>query len=98
VSESRGRHSAGTVTTARPVPAGDPAALEAQIEQTREQLAETIDQIAERVRPRNLARRLADRARSVVIDENGQVRADRVVMIGGAVVAWVGLVIWRRSR
>jgi uncharacterized protein DUF3618 len=97
VSETRGRHSAGTVD-ARPVPAGNPVALEAQIEQTREQLADTIDQIAERVHPRNLARRAADRARSVVVDEQGQIRLERVLMIGGVVVAWVGLTIWRRSR
>jgi hypothetical protein len=96
VSETRGRHSAGTVATTRPVPAGNPAALEAQIEQTREQLAETIDQIAERVHPRNVARQFLDRARSVVIDETGQVRTERVVMIGGVVVAWVGLGMWRR--
>jgi hypothetical protein len=97
VSETRGRHSAGTVAE-RPVPVGDPAALEAQIEQTRAQLAETIDQLAERVHPRTVARRAADRARSVVVDEYDQIRLDRVLLITGVVVAWVGLRIWRRRR
>jgi uncharacterized protein DUF3618 len=98
VSESRGRHSAGTVATTRPIPAGNPVALEAQIEQTREQLAATIDQIADRVHPRNVARRVADQARSIVIDEQGHIRLDRVLMIGGAMVAFVGLRLWRRGR
>jgi len=98
VSETRGRNRAGAVAAARPVPANSPADLEAQIERTREQLAETIDQIADRMHPRNVARRVLDRARSVVIDESGEVRTDRVVMIGGAIVAFVGLTMWRRSR
>jgi hypothetical protein len=98
VSETRGKHSAGTVATSQPIPAGNPVALEAQIEQTREQLAETIDQIADRVHPRNVARRTADRARGFVVDEEGHIRLDRVVIIGGVVVAWVGLRLWRRNR
>jgi hypothetical protein len=98
VSETRGRNRAGTVVAARAIPAGTPADLEAQIEQTREQLAGTIDQLAERMHPRNLARRGLDRARSLVIDDDGQIRTDRVVMIGGAIVAFVGLRLWRRSR
>jgi hypothetical protein len=76
----------------------DPDDLEAHIEQTRLQLAATIDQIADRVHPKNVARRSMDRARTVMVDEYGELRPDRVAIVGGVAVALVGLVLLRRSR
>jgi hypothetical protein len=79
-------------------PARTPAEIEADIERTRVRLAGTVDAIAERVKPANVARRGVDAAKAQVVDENGNLRAQRVAVLGLAVAGAVGLILWRRSR
>ncbi len=81
-----------------PPPARTPAEIEAEIEATRARLAGTVDAIAYRVKPANVARRGVESARAQVVDERGNVRADRVAVLAAAVAGVVGLVLWRRSR
>ena len=75
-----------------------PAQIEADIEQTRLRLQGTVEAIAERVRPANVARRAAQAAQAQVLEADGSLRTARVVVLGGAVVALVGLLAWRRGR
>jgi len=75
-----------------------PAEIEAEIEATRARLAGTVDAIAERVKPANVARRGLASARAQVVDERGELRPERVAALAVAVVAGVGMWIWRRSR
>jgi len=74
------------------------AEIEKDIEATRQRLAGTVDAIADRVKPANVARRGAESAKSAVVDERGQVRPERAAAVAAAVVAAVGLLVWRRSR
>jgi hypothetical protein len=74
-----------------------PAQIEAEIRRTRERLANNVDQIADRVKPANVAKRGADSAKAQLVDGNGQVRAERLAAVV-AVVAAVGVLMWRRSR
>jgi ribosomal protein L1 len=76
----------------------DPAELERQIEQAREQLAESIDAIAERVAPKNVAAKAKSRVKDVVVEPDGSLKTQRVAIIGGAVLAFVALTLWRRSH
>jgi len=75
-----------------------PAQIEADIEQTRLRLQGTVEAIAERVKPANVARRAAQAAKAQVLEADGSLRTARVVVLGGAVVALVGLLAWRRGR
>jgi len=75
-----------------------PAEIEADIEATRQRLAGTVDAIADRVKPANVARRGAESAKAQVLDEHGKVRTARAAAIAAAVVAVIGLAVWRRGR
>ena len=75
-----------------------PAEIEADIERTRQRLAVTVDAIAERVKPANVARRGVSSARAQMVDDGGNLRAQRVAIVAVAVAAAVGLLVWRRSR
>ena len=74
------------------------AEIEAEIERTRQRLAGTVDAIADRVKPANVARRGAESAKAQVLDEHGQLRTNRAAGIAAAVVAVVGILVWRRRR
>ena len=75
-----------------------PAEIEADIERTRARLAGTVDAIADRVKPANVARRGVDSAKAQVVDDQGNLRTQRVAVLAAAVAGAVGLVLWRRSR
>lgn len=77
-------------------PSRTPAEIEREIEATRARLASSIDELADRVSPKNVAKRSADKAKLTVIDEGGDPRVGRLAAIGSAVVAVLGLVVWRR--
>lgn len=79
-------------------PERTPAEIEADIERTRARLAGTVDAIADRVKPANVARRGVESAKAQVIDEQGNLRAQRVAIIGIGVAAAFGLLMWRRSK
>jgi hypothetical protein len=75
-----------------------PAQIEADIEATRLRLAGSVDAIADHVSPRNVADRAVARLKAQVVDEQGNLRMDRVAVIAGVGVAVVGLMLWRRRR
>lgn len=79
-------------------PERTPAEIEAEIQRTRERLAGTVDAIAERVKPANVARRGLDAARAQVVDEQGNLRTQRVAVLAAAVAAGVAVILWRRGR
>ena len=72
-------------------PARTPAEIEADIERTRARLADTVDAIAERVKPGNVARR-------AFVDDDGNLRAQRIAVLAVVVAGVAGLLRWRRSR
>jgi hypothetical protein len=85
----------GTVTVHPDGVSSDPAALVADIEQTRQDLARTIDLLADRVSPANAARRLRERALEQAARPEVRLGAVAVgLVIGGIVV----LRIWGRRR
>jgi hypothetical protein len=72
-------------------PARTPAEIEADIERTRARLADTVDAIAERVKPTNVARR-------AFVDDDGNLRVQRIAVLAVVVAGVAGLLRWRRSR
>lgn len=76
--------------------AGDPAALEAQIEAAREQLAATIEAIAARVAPEAVSAKAKARLRRIVINPDGTIRKDKAAIVGGAGLTFILLITWRR--
>jgi hypothetical protein len=76
----------------------NPAQIEAEIAVTRERLAGTVDEIAERVKPANVARNAGDKAKAQVVDEDGNPRVGRIVIVAAVVGAYVALKIWRHRR
>jgi hypothetical protein len=85
----------GTVTAHPDGASSDPAALVADIEQTRQELARTIDLLADRVSPANAARRLRERALEQAARPEVRLGAVAVgLVIGGIVV----LRVWGRRR
>ena len=79
-------------------PERTPAEIEADIERTRARLAGTVDAIADRVKPANVARRGVESAKAQVVDGDGNLRTERVAVLGIGVAVAFGLLIWRRSR
>jgi hypothetical protein len=76
--------------------------IEAEIAATRARLASTIDELAVRAQPKEIARRQAESAK-VKLNEathtpTGELRVERIAAVVAAVVALVGLVVWRRTR
>jgi hypothetical protein len=72
-------------------PARTPAEIEADIERTRARLADTVDAIAERVKPANVVRR-------AFVNDDGNLRVQRVAVLAVVVAGVAGLLRWRRSR
>ena len=72
-------------------PARTPAEIEADIERTRARLADTVDAIAERVKPANVVRR-------AFVDDDGNMRVQRIAVLAVVVAGVAGLLRWRRSR
>jgi hypothetical protein len=94
-------------------PPDDPAAIEAEIEATRARLAETVDQLAVRVHPKTIVERTKEDARlqvqqaterarvqlhDAVYTIEGKPRTERLAAAGAALVALIGLLVWRRVR
>jgi Protein of unknown function (DUF3618) len=78
----------------------DPEALEKIIDDRRRQLAQTVDELVVRAHPKEIARRSADDARQravrFAVDEQGQVRYERVAAVATALVLFVVVVVVRR--
>jgi hypothetical protein len=78
------------------------AGLERSIAERRVHLAATIDELADRAAPKALvAKAKADvqaRVRAAVYTPDGQLRAERLAAVGGAVVALGSLMVLVRRR
>ena len=78
----------------------DPAALEAIIDARRRHLSDTVDELVVRAHPKEIARRSAadakQRARGVVIADDGQPRYERIGAAAAVAVFLVVLVVVRR--
>jgi MYXO-CTERM domain-containing protein len=79
-----------------------PAQIEAEIEATRNRLAGTVDELAVRVQPKEIARRSVqdakDKVQAATHTEDGSLRTERVVAVGGAFAVLAGLVGLRGVR
>jgi chorismate mutase len=74
--------------------ASDPAALAAEIEETRERLAGTIDQLMHRASPRTIvAREVADVKAFFVDPVTGEPRTENILKVVGGVVGTIALVV-----
>ena len=67
--------------------------IEADIAATRARLASTVDELVDRAKPKNLALRQVEQAKSQVFDEQGQLRTQKIVAVAGAVVGVVGVLL-----
>ena len=81
-----------------------PAAIEAEIVETRARLARTIDELAVRAQPREIARRRAQSARASFIEAThtpeGDLRVERVgaIAMGTAVLLALAVILHRRHH
>jgi hypothetical protein len=74
-----------------PRPIGE---IQQDIDSTRERLVANIEQLKAEANPKALGEKATNSAKSVVMNEDGSVRVERVAMIAGAVV---GLLLIRRG-
>jgi uncharacterized protein DUF3618 len=76
--------------------------IETEIEANRAQLAHTIDELVTRTKPANLIaqqkRQAAAALQEFTYDENGQLRVQRLALVGAGVAALLALAIVRRRR
>ncbi|HLR45500.1 MAG TPA: DUF3618 domain-containing protein [Brevibacterium sp.] len=63
-----------------------------------QRLAAGIDELVGRLHPKALTARAADAAKSVVIDEEGRPKADRLALAGGALLVTVATIGFFASR
>lgn len=81
-----------------------PAAIEAEIVETRARLAGTIGELAVRVQPKEIARRQAESAKAKLVEAThtpeGDLRVERVgaVAAGSAVVLGLAILLHRRHH
>ena len=78
----------------KPPPPRPIGAIRKDIEQTRQRLAGNLEQLKSETTPKALGAKAQTRAKSVVVNEDGSVRVERVVAIAGAVV---GLLLLRKG-
>lgn len=80
----------------------DVKSLEDLIERRRASLAATVDELVVRARPKEITRRAAAGAKSrlqaFATTEDGDLRTERLAAVAGTAVAFVGLLLLRRSR
>jgi len=70
--------------------------IEADIAATRARLASTVDELVDRAHPKNVAKRQVEQAKAQVFDERGQLRTQKLVAVGGALVGIVGMLLMIR--
>ena len=79
-----------------------PAAIEAEIVETRARLASTIDELAVRAQPKEIARRQAEFAKAKLIEAthtpDGDLRVERVGAIAAGSAVLLGLAILHRRH
>jgi hypothetical protein len=52
-----------------------------------------VDDLVDRAHPKNVARRQLEQAKAQVIDESGRLRTEKLVAVGGAAVAVIGVLL-----
>src|SRR5215211_3502176 len=67
--------------------------IEADIAAARARLASTVDELVDRAHPKNVAKRQVEQAKAQVFDERGQLRTQKIVAVGGAVVGVVAVLL-----
>ena len=67
--------------------------IEADIAATRVRLASTVDELVDRAHPKNVAKRQVEQAKAQVFDESGQLRTQKLIAVGGAVVGVIGVLL-----
>ncbi|TCM45123.1 DUF3618 domain-containing protein [Kribbella sp. VKM Ac-2568] len=70
--------------------------IEADITATRARLASTVDELVDRAHPKNVAKRQVEQVKAQVFDERGQLRTQKLIAVGGAVVGVVGMLLMIR--
>lgn len=79
-----------------------PAAIEAEIVETRARLASTIDELAVRVQPKEIARRKVESVKAKLVEAThtpeGELRVERVGAIAAGSAVLLGLAILRRRH
>jgi hypothetical protein len=81
------------VSDTKATAARTPEQIEADITATRARLASTVDDLLDRAHPRNVVKRQVEQARTQVFDESGRLRTQKVVAVGGAAVAVIGVLL-----
>ncbi|GAB2574850.1 DUF3618 domain-containing protein [Kribbella italica] len=71
--------------------------IEADIAATRARLAATVDELVDRTSPKNVAKRQVEQAKAQVFDERGELRTQKLVAVGAAVVGVVGVLLMIRK-
>ena len=74
-----------------------PEQIEADIAATRARLAATVDELVDRTSPKNVAKRQVEQAKAQVFDERGELRTQKLVAVGAAVVGVVGALLMIRK-
>ncbi|WP_432947242.1 DUF3618 domain-containing protein [Kribbella sp. CA-253562] len=77
--------------------ARSPEQIEADIAATRARLASTVDELVDRAHPKNVAKRQVEQAKAQVFDERGELRTQKLVAVGAAVVGVVGVLVMIRK-
>jgi hypothetical protein len=90
---SRRKGASVQVSDTKATAARTPEQIEADIAATRARLASTVDDLVERAHPKNVARRQVEQAKAQVFDESGRLRTQKVVAVGGAAVAVIGVLL-----
>lgn len=71
--------------------------IEADIEAARTRLASTVDALVDRAHPKNVAKRQVEQAKTQVFDDQGQLRTQKLVAVGGAAVGVVAVLLLIRK-
>lgn len=83
------------------VDSADKSQLVESIRLREQRLAANVDELMGRVHPSALANRAAENAKSVLVADDGSVKADRAALIGGVILSVAALVTFlaiRKSR
>ncbi|MDX6238597.1 MAG: hypothetical protein QOG10_3412 [Kribbellaceae bacterium] len=81
------------VSDTKATAARTPEQIEADIAATRARLASTVDDLVDRAHPRNVVKHQVEQARAQVFDESGRLRTEKLVAVGAAAVAVIGVLL-----
>lgn len=70
--------------------------IEADIAAARARLASTVDELVDKAHPKNVAKRQVEQAKAQVFDVDGNLRTQKLVAVGGAMVGLIGALLLLR--